>query len=76
MAQAQRQSGKCKWFDAKKGYGFIAPDDGSDDVFVHQQSIKAEGFRTLGEGESVEYEITSDQLGRFPKRLPTWEVLI
>jgi len=56
--------GKCKWFDSKKGYGFISPDDGSEDVFVRQQSINAEGFRSLGEGEAVEYEVMTDNHGR------------
>lgn len=56
--------GKCKWFDSKKGYGFISPDDGSEDVFVHQQSINAEGFRSLGEGEVVEYEVMTDEQNR------------
>jgi hypothetical protein len=40
-------TGTVKWFDTKKGYGFITPDDGSDDIFVHQTSIHAEGFRSL-----------------------------
>ena len=52
-----KESGHCKWFDSKKGYGFISPDDGSGDVFVHQTVIHAEGFRSLDEGEAVEYDV-------------------
>lgn len=42
-------------FNTQKGFGFIVPDDGSSDIFVHQSEIKAEGFRSLADGESVEY---------------------
>eukprot|EP01068_Selenidium_serpulae_P019428 Selendium_serpulae@DN6619_c0_g1_i1.p1 len=59
-----KQAGRCKWFDPKKGYGFISPDDGSPDVFVHQQNIHADGFRSLAENEPVEYEIASDENGK------------
>jgi cold shock CspA family protein len=55
-----KQTGKVKFFDSTKGYGFISPDDGGDDVFVHQTSILAQGFRSLGEGEQVEYEVSLD----------------
>mmetsp|Transcript_40176 Transcript_40176/g.83678 ORF Transcript_40176/g.83678 Transcript_40176/m.83678 type:complete len:93 (-) Transcript_40176:1175-1453(-) len=48
MAQfSTKQNGTCKWFDVKKGFGFIAPDDGTADVFVHQTVIHAQGFRSL-----------------------------
>eukprot|EP00428_Durinskia_dybowskii_P066200 CAMPEP_0170376144 /NCGR_PEP_ID=MMETSP0117_2-20130122/11552_1 /TAXON_ID=400756 /ORGANISM="Durinskia baltica, Strain CSIRO CS-38" /LENGTH=85 /DNA_ID=CAMNT_0010631295 /DNA_START=167 /DNA_END=424 /DNA_ORIENTATION=- len=53
-------NGKVKFFDSLKGYGFITPDDGSDDVFVHQTSVLAEGFRSLAEGEPVEYDVSTD----------------
>ena len=55
-----KQSGKVKFFDTAKGFGFITPDDGGDDIFVHQTAIFADGFRSLAEGESVEYELTED----------------
>ncbi len=57
------QTGNVKWFNAKKGYGFITPSDGSDDVFVHHSAIDATGYRTLEEGEAVEFEITSTPRG-------------
>jgi cold shock protein len=47
--------GTVKWFSADRGYGFIAPDDGTDDVFVHQSAIQAEGHRGLQENQRVEY---------------------
>lgn len=49
--------GTVKWFDSTKGFGFITPDDGSTDVFVHQSEINSKGFRSLAEGEKVEYTL-------------------
>ncbi|XP_039058624.1 cold shock domain-containing protein 4-like isoform X2 [Hibiscus syriacus] len=54
-----RLSGKVKWFDDQKGYGFITPDNGGDDLFVHQSSICSDGFRSLADGEEVEFVIES-----------------
>lgn len=56
--------GTVKWFDTIKGFGFIVPDDGSPDVFVHQTAIKTEGFRSLADGEVVEYRLDVDPNGR------------
>lgn len=49
-------TGTVKWFSDEKGFGFITPDDGSKDVFVHHSAIQADGFRTLAEGAKVTYE--------------------
>ena len=55
--------GTVKWFNAEKGFGFIAPSDGSDDVFVHYSEIKSNGFRTLDEGQRVEFEVGQGSKG-------------
>ena len=54
-------TGTVKWFNSSKGFGFITPDDGGEDLFVHQTEIKSEGFRTLQEGEKVGYEPIEDK---------------
>eukprot|EP00656_Telonema_subtile_P007862 TRINITY_DN1368_c0_g1_i5.p2 TRINITY_DN1368_c0_g1~~TRINITY_DN1368_c0_g1_i5.p2 ORF type:complete len:127 (+),score=38.50 TRINITY_DN1368_c0_g1_i5:112-492(+) len=59
-----KQNGTCKWFDSKKGFGFIAPADGGEDLFVHQTGIVSDGFRKLVEGEEVIYDIQKDDGGR------------
>lgn len=61
---SEKKVGECKWFNSKKGFGFITPKDGSEDVFVHQSAIHAEGFRSLAEKEPVEYDTTIDENGR------------
>ena len=57
------QEGTVKWFSQEKGYGFIRPDDGSEDVFVHHTGIAGEGFKTLEEGDKVTYEVTEGRKG-------------
>jgi CspA family cold shock protein len=55
--------GTVKWFNGEKGYGFIEPDDGSEDVFVHYTGIAGSGFRSLEEGEKVTYEVAQGRKG-------------
>ena len=55
--------GTVKWFNAEKGFGFIAPDDGSSDVFVHYSEIQGGGFRTLEENQRVEFEVGEGSKG-------------
>ncbi len=56
-------TGTVKWFNEAKGYGFITPEDGSKDLFVHFSNIQAQGFKTLQEGAKVEYEARQGQKG-------------
>jgi len=56
-------TGTVKWFNEAKGYGFIAPEDGGKDVFVHHSNIAGEGFKTLREGAKVEFEVREGQKG-------------
>lgn len=53
--------GTVKWFNATKGYGFITPDDGSKDVFVHISAVEEAGMRKLDEGQKVEYEVVTNR---------------
>jgi CspA family cold shock protein len=55
--------GTVKWFNAEKGYGFIAQDGGGPDVFVHYSAIASDGYRSLDEGQRVEFEVTQGQKG-------------
>jgi cold shock protein len=56
-------TGTVKWFNDQKGYGFIAPEDGGKDLFVHHSSIVGDGFKTLAEGAKVEYEAAQGTKG-------------
>ncbi len=56
-------TGKVKWFNDDKGFGFIEPEDGGKDVFAHHTEILAEGFRSLAEGDRVEFEVESGDKG-------------
>ncbi|XP_049942802.1 protein lin-28 homolog [Schistocerca serialis cubense] len=58
-----RRRGRCKWFNVAKGWGFITPDDGGQDVFVHQSVIQMTGFRSLGDDEEVEFECKASDKG-------------
>ena len=57
-------TGTVKWFNASKGYGFISPSSGGDDVFAHFSAINASGFKTLKEGQKVTFDITDGNKGK------------
>ncbi len=59
----QVSTGTVKWFNSSKGFGFICPDDGGEDLFVHYSEIKSEGYATLDEGQKVEYEVGEGKKG-------------
>jgi CspA family cold shock protein len=56
-------TGTVKWFNDSKGYGFISPDEGTEDLFVHHSSIVGDGYKSLSEGAKVEYEVGEGQKG-------------
>ena len=58
-----RTTGTVKWFNDTKGYGFITPEDGSKDCFVHHSAIQTQGFRSLSEGERVEFDMVQGAKG-------------
>lgn len=56
-------TGTVKWFNAEKGFGFLAPDEGGADVFVHYSAISSDGYRTLDENQKVEFDVTQSPKG-------------
>ena len=58
-----RTTGRVKWFNDSKGFGFITPEDGQKDCFVHHTAIQGEGFKTLAEGERVEFDVVQGEKG-------------
>ena len=58
-----RTTGTVKWFNDSKGFGFIAPQEGSQDIFVHHTAIQGSGFKSLTEGEQVEFDLVEGQKG-------------
>jgi cold shock protein len=63
MQESGTQTGVVKWFNESKGFGFIKPDNGGNDLFVHFSAIKADGFRTLAEGQKVKFEVVRGPKG-------------
>ncbi len=59
----EKEKGVVKWFDERKGYGFISRESGGGDIFVHHSAILGEGFKTLSEGDRVEYVVTQGRKG-------------
>jgi cold shock protein len=66
---AEKKQGKVKWFNNAKGFGFIEQPDGTGDVFVHYSAIDMDGFKTLDEGQWVEYELVQGPKGKQAERV-------
>lgn len=62
--ETEMATGTVKWFNDAKGYGFITPDDGSEDLFAHFSAIQMQGFKTLKEGQKVSFEVTQGPKGK------------
>jgi CspA family cold shock protein len=67
------ERGKVKWFNENRGYGFIRPADGGNEVYVHYSDIMGEGFRTLSEGEDVEFDLSEGERGPEAKNVRRME---
>ena len=63
-ADVSMPTGTVKWFNDAKGYGFITPDDGSEDLFAHFSAIQMDGFKSLKEGQKVKFEVTQSPKGK------------
>ena len=61
------ENGTVKWFNDAKGFGFITPDAGGDDLFAHFSEIRAEGFKSLKENQKVTFDVEPDRMGKGPK---------
>lgn len=69
MRIKDEMKGKVKWFNDTKGFGFIEPEDGGKDLFVHQSEIQSDGFRSLSEGQSVEFDVEEGPKGPAAKNV-------
>lgn len=71
------QTGKVKWFNAEKGFGFITPDAGGSDVFAHFSAIQGRGYRSLNEGQAVEFDVKDGPKGLQAENIqPLWRVTL